>query len=137
MIAYDLICNREHVFEGWFENAAAFEEQQERKLIACPACGSTKVRRTPSTFGIAKRRGELPAEEVVHPVERLKKFIQDNFEDVGTNFATEALKMHYQVTETRNIRGVSTEQEEELLKQEGISFFKLPLPGDTPPESED
>ena len=137
MIAYDLICGRDHVFEGWFENAAAYDAQKERNLIACPSCGSTDVRRTPSTFGIARHRGEQPAEETVHPAEQLRRFIENHFEDVGANFAKEALKMHYQVSETRNIRGVSTEQEEELLKQEGISFFKLPLPIDRPPDPEE
>ena len=45
----------------------------------------------------------------------------------------EALKIHYGATEPRNIRGVSTPAEEEILKEEGIEFFKIPttLPPDT------
>jgi hypothetical protein len=42
------------------------------------------------------------------------------------------LKMHYGATESRNIRGVSTTQEEETLKEEGIQFFKFP--SSVPPE---
>ena len=65
----------------------------------------------------------------------MSDFVGTHFEDVGTDFAKEALKMHYQVSEQRNIRGVSTAQEEEVLKQEGIEFFKLPVPTD--PVTED
>ncbi|GAF80350.1 unnamed protein product, partial [marine sediment metagenome] len=31
-------------------------------------------------------------------------YIQDNFEDVGSKFAAEAFKIHYGVSEKRNIR---------------------------------
>jgi len=43
MILYDLNCAKGHAFESWFANSAAFDKQQNRGLIACPVCGSTKV----------------------------------------------------------------------------------------------
>jgi len=49
---------------------------------------------------------------------------------VGCKFTTEALKMHYGVSELKNIRGTSTEKEEKILKDEGINFFKIPMPTD-------
>ena len=55
------------------------------------------------------------------------EYIQDNFENVGTDFSKEALKMHYGVTDKRNIRGTATAGEEEVLKDEGIKFFKFPF----------
>jgi len=54
--------------------------------------------------------------------------VQKNFDDVGCNFAQEALKIHYGAVEPRNIRGVSTKEEEKTLKEEGIEFFKVPMP---------
>jgi hypothetical protein len=42
--------------------------------------------------------------------------------------------MHYGVAEPRNIRGVSTHEEEKLLKEEGVQFVKIPLPAS--PDSE-
>ncbi|MBW2093086.1 MAG: DUF1178 family protein [Deltaproteobacteria bacterium] len=125
MIAYDLKCDSEHTFEGWFESAQAYEQQNEKGLISCPFCGSTAINRAPSTFGIARHRDQTSKDQP-RPEQLLRKFVEDNFEDVGTDFAKEALKIHYQVSESRNIRGVSTEQEEEMLRQEGVSFFKLP-----------
>lgn len=132
MIAFDLQCTNGHSFEGWFQDLHSFEEQEKRALIACPVCNDTKVYRIPSTFAIksskpvkefAKQRTEL--EDVGR---RIVHFLEKNFDDVGSDFAKEALKMHYGVTEPRNIKGSSTEQEEETLKEEGVQFFKIPLP---------
>ncbi|PQP33530.1 DUF1178 domain-containing protein, partial [Desulfobacteraceae bacterium SEEP-SAG9] len=61
-------------------------------------------------------------------------YVEKNFDDVGPEFAKEALKIHYGVSEPKNIKGVSTKQEEETLKQEGVKFFKIPLP--TPPDTD-
>ena len=55
-------------------------------------------------------------------------YIHNEFEDLGTNFTKEALKIHYGVAEERNIRGSATESEEKLLKEEGVQFFKVPVP---------
>ena len=61
-------------------------------------------------------------------------FVEKNFDDVGCDFAKEALKIHYGVEEPRNIRGVSTKEEEKMLKEEGIDFLKIPMPA--PPDTD-
>jgi len=38
------------------------------------------------------------------------------------------LKIHYGEEEKRNIKGTSTPEEEETLKEEGVQFIKIPLP---------
>jgi len=43
MIRYSLACERGHAFESWFANSSAYDKQAKRGLVACPACGSTKV----------------------------------------------------------------------------------------------
>ncbi len=43
MILYDLKCRKDHVFETWFRDSAAYEEQVAAGAIACPVCGSKKV----------------------------------------------------------------------------------------------
>jgi hypothetical protein len=55
-------------------------------------------------------------------------YVDKNFDDVGTEFAKEALKMHYDVAEKRNIKGSATADEEKMLEDEGIEFFKLSIP---------
>jgi len=62
-------------------------------------------------------------------------YVEKNFDNVGCEFASEALKMHYGVKEPRNIRGTSTEKEEKTLKKEGIQFLKIPVPTNTDKDS--
>ena len=132
MIAYDLQCPNGHVFEGWFEDSNAYETQKKKGLIACPACDDTAIHRIPSTFAIKSSQPAAPTPDKMTELEKMGKqiieYVEKNYDDVGTEFSKEALKMHYGVTEPRNIRGISTKQEEETLKQEGVKFFKIPMP---------
>lgn len=133
MIAYDLKCAQGHTFEGWFDDHDAFAEQQARGLVACPVCDDASVVRIPSTFAIRTPAGggheEADQQKAMAALGRhIASFVRDHFDDVGSQFATEALKMHYGVTEPRNIRGVSTPQEEKTLREEGIDFLKVPVP---------
>ena len=128
MIAYDLECENGHSFEGWFDSEKEFKKQSQKGLVSCPVCNSTVVNRALSTFGIARHRHHDGAKaRMLDPLIQISKFVQENFEDVGADFAKEALKIHYGATESRNIRGVSSHQEEETLRSEGVSFFKLPV----------
>lgn len=45
MVIYDLICDAGHQFEGWFKSANDLAEQQSSRLLSCPMCDSTKVRK--------------------------------------------------------------------------------------------
>lgn len=136
MIAYDLQCTKGHTFEGWFESIKTFEQQQRKGLVACSICDDNRVERLPSAFAIKSSQEPAAVPEVQTDTHGQKKeltkeiidFVENNFDNVGADFAKEALKMHYGVTEPRNIRGVSSETEEETLKKEGIEFFKFPLP---------
>jgi hypothetical protein len=47
---------------------------------------------------------------------------------VGNRFADVALKIHYGEEEKRNIKGTTTAQEEDNLKEEGVQFVKIPVP---------
>jgi hypothetical protein len=133
MIAFDLECSMSHSFEVWFNNIQSFEEQNAKKMISCPYCNDTNIRKVLSPVAV-KTTSRPDTKEYMESIDypRLAKEIVDhvekNFDDVGTDFAREALKMHYDITEKRNIRGSATAQEEEILREEGIGFFKLPMP---------
>jgi hypothetical protein len=141
MIALDLECAQGHCFEGWFDDLAAFETQQKKGLIACPVCNANAVCRVPSTFAIKAPAPANPPERAQRAPDaariqrKLLDFIHKNFDDVGADFSKEALKIHYGAAQPRNIRGVSSSEEEKILKKEGVSFFKIPMP-ESPPESE-
>jgi hypothetical protein len=132
MIAYDLQCINGHSFEGWFEDRQTYEEQEKNGFISCPICNSTSIARVPSTFAIRSSNSLKnfydPDEDLSDINRKIVDFVEKNFDDVGSDFTKEALKMHYGVVEPRNIRGVSTKEEEKTLKEEGIQFIKVPMP---------
>jgi hypothetical protein len=137
MIAYDLTCDSGHTFEGWFENAGAYQQQQRKGLVSCPICESICVSRVPSTFGIKSNKltPKLPS-RIDELNRKIVDFVDKHFDNVGTDFTKEALKIHYGVSEPRNIRGTSSDQEEKTLREEGVPFFKMPIPAASDP-SED
>ena len=143
MVVYDLICARGHRFEGWFDSLKDLSAQLAGRLLVCPVCGDGQVSRRPSTFGLVKagRTEEKPVESpppatipvpspVLEMFQQWSEFsqrLEREFDDVGQRFADEALKMHYGAAKRRSIRGLSTESQEEMLRKEGIEFFKVPV----------
>ena len=135
MIAFDLECSQGHLFEGWFQNIQSFEKQNAKKLVSCPYCDDTKVRRVLSPVRMKKASSEErnlngPQIDYQRLAREIVNYMNKNFEDVGHDFTKEALKMHYGVQDKKNIRGVATEDEEALLRDEGVQFFKVPIPKD-------
>lgn len=133
MIAFDLQCSKGHMFEGWFENLDSFERQNAKKMVSCPHCNDTKIRKVLSPITSVKSVSSPDQEPSEKNIDYKKlaremiNYINNEFEDLGTDFAKEALKIHYGVSKERNIRGSATESEENLLKEEGVQFFKIPL----------
>jgi hypothetical protein len=127
VIAFDLECPKGHRFEGWFNNLQSFEEQNAGKLVSCPVCGDTRVKRVLSP--VAVKGSDSPSIDYHRLAKEVVDYIHRSFEDVGTHFTREALKMHYGVTEKRNIRGSATHDEEKVLREEKIEFFKIPGTG--------
>ena len=53
--------------------------------------------------------------------------LMDRSEDVGESFAEEARKIHYKESPERSIRGQTTLDEAEALREEGIEVMAVPL----------
>jgi len=152
MIHYSLRCARGHAFESWFQSSSAYEDQEKRKLINCPVCGSSKVERAIMAPQIASRKGResqapapaaaadpSPSTQLVMTQERelraklkeLRDHIVKNADNVGERFPTEARKMHYGDIEHRPIYGEASPEEARSLIDEGVEVTPLPvLPDD-------
>lgn len=148
MKVFDLQCEQQHVFEGWFGSEADYVSQLERGLLTCPLCGSGKVSKMLSAPRLnlgavspaeaSPRDTEGSSVAAVAPGEAEKALqavwlqaarqIMANTEDVGARFAEEARKMHYGETEERGIRGQASRKETEALQAEGIGVLPLALP---------
>jgi len=144
MIAFDIICSNGHIFECWFKDSTSFEEQKSSGIINCPICNDNDVEKVFSPFAIKKNgekkreekkeeKGEGKKREEVIPansyqaLRMISEYLDKHFEEVGANFAKEALKIHWGEAEKRNIKGIATPQEETLLKEEGVPFIKVPI----------
>ena len=132
MIIYDLKCENGHTFEGWFKDRETWVLQNSQSLVSCPVCNGTNVEIIPSSITIMGKNSRTENKfqnKEISPVAALKilhQYIDKNFEDVGDKFAEVALKIHYGDEEKRNIKGTSTPEEEENLKEEGVKFIKIP-----------
>jgi hypothetical protein len=156
MIRYNLRCDKGHAFESWFQSSSAYESQEKRKLVNCPACGSAKVERAIMAPQIVSKKGRdsaepmpapAPSTEVTAPgstplmmaqerelrakLKELRDHIVKNADNVGERFPNEARKMHYGDIEHRPIYGEASPDEARSLIEEGVEVSPLPvLPDD-------
>ena len=136
MIIFDLTCNNDHRFEGWFQSPDSFDLQLQSGLISCPFCGSVEIRRVPSAIHLGKSlvTGEKATEgvaainpqgELLGAYQKLVAAILASSEDVGKEFVSEARKIHYMEAPARSIRGVASDTEFESLREEGIEVLRF------------
>ena len=164
MISFDLKCDGAHVFEVWFRSSADYDDQSQRRLIACPVCGSdvvTKAAMAPNVGakGNAIVASRAPAQEVLPPVEApamiagaaptmppamqamLAMVASAQAEAlprskwVGRKFAAEARAIHDSgETGETIIHGQATPDEAQALIDDGIAVLPLLVPF-VPPEA--
>jgi hypothetical protein len=132
MIKYQLQCDKDHDFAGWFQSSDAFDKQVKRKLVDCPTCGSTKVRKALMAPSVATSRNKAaitPAvqAEIVKAMREVRRKVEENAEYVGPRFAEEARKIHYKETDEKGIYGEASLAEAKELADEGIDFLPLPV----------
>ena len=137
MIIFDLSCECGCQFEGWFQDSGDFQRQEKEGLLACPRCDGNGVKKILSPVTVKSATDHkvnsvpanvLPEQQAADLLKSLQDYVTNNYEDVGTRLAEESLKIHYGLKEPRNIRGVSTDEDEKILKKEGIEILKIPLP---------
>tara|TARA_B100000686_G_C16710193_1_gene928646 strand:+ start:577 stop:1005 length:429 start_codon:yes stop_codon:yes gene_type:complete len=135
MILFDLNCENDHKFEAWFPSNSKYEAQLKKKLINCPICDTSKVKKSLMAPNInlsnsAKKPKNVKKNKEKNNLEKqitkFKRFIEKNTENVGKNFAEEARKIYYGEKKSRPIRGETTANEAKDLSEEGIPFSKLP-----------
>ena len=150
MIRYNLICDKRHEFESWFQDSAAYDKQAKRGLVACPLCGSSKVEKAimaprlarkdkSSAINVPENAAPAPAPSapvaMISPQEnefraRLKELrdhLVANADNVGKKFPEVARKMHYGEIEHRSIYGEASPEDAKELHEEGIEFHPLPV----------
>jgi hypothetical protein len=154
MKVLDLQCRQGHSFEGWFGSQDDYDAQRARGLVTCPMCNDSEITKMLSAPRLNLGHGTEPvqtpaapeaaapsvapaktAAATAQPLAQMQaallhmvRHVMANTEDVGTQFAEEARKIHYGEREERNIRGQATREETEALLDEGIDVVPLPVP---------
>ena len=154
MKVFDLQCSARHSFEGWFGSEADFVDQLARKLVQCPVCGDEQLEKMLSAPRLNLGRTQAPQTEsadapapalasstpanevalaslqteATQALLRLAKAMLEQTQDVGSQFAEEARKIHYGESEARAIRGLATPQQTRELLEEGVQVMPFVLP---------
>ena len=141
MIVYQLHCSNGHEFEAWFRDMATYDSQAKLGDIDCPHCGDTSVTKSIMSPNIspARTKPELSlnaadlearahevAEKILEATSALHSHVEKNCDNVGTDFAEEARRIHYGEIEQRGISGTATQEEVNELDEEGVEFYRLP-----------
>ncbi|KAA2211516.1 DUF1178 family protein [Teichococcus oryzae] len=147
MIHYQLRCDQDHRFDGWYKDSAAFEKLVKAQLVECPVCGSQSVSKALMSPAVARGRamaaerveeapqppsppqpaaaGPMPA-QMMALLQRMRSEVEKNCDYVGEGFAEEARRMHRGESERRGIYGETSDGEAEALREEGIEVARLP-----------
>ena len=147
MKVLDLHCRHNHAFEGWFGSEQDFQSQLQRGLLTCPLCGDAQVIKALSAPRINLGARETPAmaspqpdgaasSEVSEPAQvsmptaasvlQWARQAAAQAEDVGSQFADEARRIHRGDAPERAIKGQASADQTLQLLEEGVPVLPLP-----------
>jgi hypothetical protein len=132
MIRYALVCEHAHEFEGWFGSSADYDAQVAKGLIECPVCATRSVKKqimAPAVAGTRRTvQDEAPAKAqmMMEAMGRLRRHVEETFDDVGDAFASEARAIHEGRAEDRGIYGQASPKEVRDLVEDGVPIAPLP-----------
>ena len=133
MIKYLLNCkNCRLEFESWFASSKEFDKLKKLNLLNCQQCNSQKIEKSLMRPNLAnsnfKNNKSLKnIKNVKKKLREYQKFIKENFEYVGENFAYEARLIHYNKNKNKkNIYGKASIEDVKELKEEGIETTTIP-----------
>ena len=104
-------------------------------MINCHRCGSLRVEKglmapklINKTFRNKNEKKDLLKHQKIKKIiDKYQKFIKNNFDYVGENFAYEARSIHYNEKKTdKGIYGTASKKDLKELKEEGIDAQVIP-----------
>ncbi|WP_420858425.1 DUF1178 family protein [Marivivens marinus] len=128
MIRYTLKCDRDHIFESWFQSADAFDKLAKAGMVACAECGSSSVEKSLMAPAVTTDRPlSAPKDPREAALAKMREEVEKNSEYVGLSFAKEARAMHAGDTPERSIYGEAKPEEAKALIEEGVPVLPLPF----------
>ena len=138
MIKYNLICKKCNFnFDSWFATSKEYDKLKRKELLNCHSCGSLRVEKNLMAPKLINKNYNQKNEEELKKYKKIKKkiseyqkFIKNNFNYVGENFAYEARSLHYNKNKYKDkhkgIYGRASLTDVQELKEEGIETEMLP-----------
>ena len=136
MIKYNLLCNKCNlIFDSWFASSKEFDKLKKQRLINCHSCGSLRVEKNLMAPKLINKSVSLKDEkknirkyqQIKKTINKYQKFIKNNFDYVGENFAYEARSIHYNNKKRdKGIYGTASRKDIKELKEEGIDTHLIP-----------
>ena len=136
MIKYNLLCKKCNlIFDSWFASSKEFDKLKKKRLINCHSCGSLRVEKNlmaPKLINKSinfkdEKKNIRKYQQIKKTINRYQKFIKNNFDYVGENFAYEARSIHYKKDQNKkNIYGKASIEDIKELKEEGIETSMIP-----------
>ena len=138
MIKFRLFCKKcSKDFDSWFASSKEYEKLKKSKILNCPKCNSYNIKKSlmaPSIINNKKKINNLNSKkhtEIKNKLKEYQKFIENNFDYVGNNFAYEARSIHYNNKQReKGIYGNASKKEVEELSEEGINTEIVPWVND-------
>ena len=136
MIKYNLLCKKcELTFDSWFASSKEYDKLKSKKLINCQSCGSLKVEKNLMAPKLMsknfrhenEKKNLIKYQKIKKTINEYQRFIKNNFNYVGKNFAYEARSIHYNNKKKyKNIYGTASKEDLKELKEEGIDTQMVP-----------
>ena len=135
MIKYRLICNNCNLsFDSWFGSSKEYEKLKKKNFLKCLNCNSIKIEKTLMSPQLIKKvqeenkdKRDVKFKAITGKIKKYQKFIRENFDYVGKNFAYEARSIHYDnKKKSKGIFVTTTNDELKELKEEGINAEVIP-----------
>ena len=122
-----------HEFESWFSSSIEYEQLKKKNLIECIFCKSTKIEKSIMSPNIVGKKDKIDnrfdSKEFIRikkNIQKIKKFVEKNFEFVGDKFTREVREIYYNNKKNKNIYGTVSSKEKEELEAEGIELTSIP-----------
>jgi hypothetical protein len=153
MILFDLKCAADGlVFETWFANSQAYEDQARRGLLMCPHCGGSDVSKAVMAPNVAAKTNQRPSgppatimTNTPEPVEKLKALMAKIATEqaaalkdstwVGKDFERQARAMDAGEIDQSGIHGQATPDQARAMVEDGLAVMPLLIPI-IPPEEQ-
>jgi len=131
MIKYNLTCKCGNTFESWFSASAEFDSLRSKRLVTCPQCNSSSVKKSIMSPNVSSNSTENKkinkrAKNIRRKLLEFRNFVEKNCKYVGDRFSEEARSIHYDKKSSKGIYGKATAEETAELLDEGIEVSTIP-----------